>query len=125
MNFIQNTRCSFRASFITLISSTLLLVACSADDGATKVVNGPGGGGGAVPTVNLTAKLLHHGLLAIADAKNRDVHVEYGLRCPRRPLAGYAVGATGKNDRFGCKCSQKRVVDHLVWVNFAIDIQFA
>lgn len=55
MNFIQNTRCSFRASFITLISSTLLLVACSADDGATKVVNGPGGGGGAVPTVMLTA----------------------------------------------------------------------
>ncbi len=75
--------------------------------------------------MHFAAQLLHHHLLAIANAQNRHAIVEHALRRAGRAGSHHAVGPAGKNDGFG-----RDLVDHihrhgLVRADFAVNVQLA
>ena len=88
------------------------------DKGATKF-------GGAVAAFDFPAQLLHHDLLAIADAKDRHAQVKDFLRRTWRPFAGDAVRPARENHGLGRKVAHKFHRDILIRVDFAIDAEFA
>src|SRR5207248_7132772 len=47
------------------------------------------------------AQLHDHGLLAVADAENRDAKLEHGFRCARAALIAYAGRTAGEDYRAG------------------------
>ena len=71
------------------------------------------------------AQFLHHHLLAIADAQDRHTQGEHRRRRARAALAHNAVGAAGKDHGARRETGKKRVVDILIGVDFAIDVQLA
>jgi hypothetical protein len=78
-----------------------------------------------MPALNLTAKLLHHHLLAITNAKDRQAHIKQTLRRTRAAFVDHAGRATGQNHGFGSKVANEIFVHVLKRMDFAIDIAFA
>jgi len=75
--------------------------------------------------LNHAAKLLHHGLLAIADAEHGHAEVVDGHGRQRRAVAGYSIWATGENHGFGGELAQEGVCHALERVDFTIDAELA
>ena len=80
---------------------------------------------GAMSTFHTSAQLMHHDLLTIANAQNRNAHVKRGLGCAGAALTRHAIRTTRKDDRFRRKGGQKRISDVLIRVDFAINVQLA
>ena len=55
-----------------------------------------------MPAFDATTQLVHHDLLTITNAQDRNTHVKRGLGA-RGFLTGDTVGTTGKDDRLGRK----------------------
>ena len=73
---------------------------------------------------HLAAKLLRHGLHAVADAKHRDAQLEdRARRFLGRRLVGRHVTA-GKNDPLGAVLADK-IVANIARVNFAVGARFS
>ena len=80
---------------------------------------------GAMSAFHTSTQLVHHDLLTITNAKDRNTHVKRGLGCAGATLTCHTVGATRKDDRLGCKVGQKRICDVLIGMDFAINVQLA
>ena len=79
----------------------------------------------AMARLNLAAQLMHHHLLAITDAQNRNAQIENLLRGTRRSLAGHTIRPPGKDHSFGRHLAHHFHGHILIWVDFTIDIQLA
>ena len=75
--------------------------------------------------INLAAKLLHHGLLAVADAQNRHAQGRKPQGRAGRSLARHAIWAARQDHSLWREFGQKGVGDLLIGVNFTIDVQLA
>ena len=75
--------------------------------------------------LHLTAKLLHHHLLAIANAQDRHAHLKDGGRGAGAALAHHAVGPTREDHGLGREIGQEGIRDLLIGVDFAVNIQLA
>ncbi len=73
--------------------------------------------------INLSAKLLHHGLLTVADAQNRHAQGENRRGCAGRSLARHAIWTARQDHSLWREFGQKGVGDLLIGVNFTIDVQ--
>jgi hypothetical protein len=71
---------------------------------------------------NFTTKLVHHYLLAVTDAQDRQPHIEQTLRRTRRTLVQYAGWSTGQDNRFGGEISYEVFIYVLKRMDFTIDI---
>ncbi|ETW14695.1 cytosine deaminase [Roseivivax marinus] len=81
--------------------------------------------GGAVAALHLSAEHLRHHLLAVADAENRHAQFEHLLRRARAVGVDHRGRAARQDHRFRRHFVEKRVVDLLEWMDFAVDVQFA
>ena len=72
-----------------------------------------------------SAQVVHHDLLSVTDAKDRNTHLIGRLRWSRAAFAHHAVGAAGENDRLRLEFLQERLGDILIGVDFTIDVQLA
>ena len=82
----------------------------------------------AMPAFTHTCRpaLLHHHLLAIADAKDRHDPDQTDLGRARRASTRHAVGPARKDHRLGRHSAQERSQRHiLIGMDFAIDVQLA
>ena len=78
-----------------------------------------------MPAFDATTQLVHHDLLTITNAQDRNAHVKRGLGRAGASLSGDTIGTTGKDDRLGRELGQKRICDVLIGVDFAINVQLA
>ena len=110
-----------------------LLAARPVEEPAVEDVEAPIGGldpgatelGRALARDDAAAKLLHHHLLAVADAEDRHAVVEDFLRGARGAIARDAVGAAGKHDGLRRHLAHRVHGHGLVGPDFAIDVQLA
>ena len=86
---------------------------------------GPAKFGGAVAAFNPAAQAMHHHLLAIANAQNRHAKRKHAGRRHRRAIGKNRAWATRQNNRKRRKIGQKRIINPVERMNFAIDIQLA
>ena len=89
-----------------------------ADEGAAKL-------GSAVTRVDLTAKLGHHHLLAVADAKNGNAEIKHRLGCARAVRVKHAGRSARQDHGPGSEVAQEFVGNVLKRVNFAVDANLA
>ena len=73
-----------------------------------------------MPAFDLSAELLAHRLLAIANAKHRNASLEHGIRRSRRTRRRNGCGPARKNDSLGLQLGERRV-RVLEGMDFAID----
>ena len=79
---------------------------------------------GGVTTLDDTAELSRQCLLAVADAEDRHIVLEYDLRRARTAFRGHRSRTTGEDDAFGLEFLE-RGVRVLEGVDFAVDAGFA
>ena len=79
--------------------------------------------GGAVTAQNLAAQHVHHDLLAVTDAEDRNPEVENAFRGARRAVVDHAGRTARKDHGFRRELFQERIGHVLIGVNFAIDVQ--
>ena len=77
-----------------------------------------------VGTFHLAAKLLGHGLHAVADAQYRHIQVEHRLRCARAIGFVHRLRTTGEDDAARSEGADIFVA-HVPGVQFAIDTDLA
>jgi hypothetical protein len=77
-----------------------------------------------VARLHLAAELRGHGLHAVADAEDRNAHLEDGLGCARRLLLVGRGVAAGKDDAPGIEAADEFLVD-VVGMQLAIDARLA
>ena len=75
--------------------------------------------------LNRATEILHHHLLAIADAHDRHAQIIHGARRARGSFAHHRIWPARENHRLGVEFRQKRGIDILIGVNFAIHILLA
>ena len=81
--------------------------------------------GSAVAAFDLAAEAMHHHLLAIADAEDRDAHVEDARRRHRRAFGKDRSRTAGEDHGLGGKGAEEGVVHLVERVDLAIDVQLA
>ena len=80
---------------------------------------------GAMAAFDQPAQLLHHGLLTIADPQHRHAQRPKRLGRTRRTRAGHRIWPPRKDHCLGRKAFQEAVIDLIIGMNFAINIQLA
>ena len=75
--------------------------------------------------LHAAAQILHHHLLAIADAQDRHAETVDGARRARAALAHHRIRPAREDHRFRGEIAQEIVGHVLERVDFAIDVQFA
>ena len=76
-------------------------------------------------TFDASAKFLHHDLLAIANAKDRDTIVENTLGWARRAVSYNRIWTSRKDHSLRCQSVHKVHRDILIGVDLAIDVELA
>ena len=74
---------------------------------------------------HLAAQAMHHDLLAVADAEDRDAHVKDACGRHRRAFGKDGGGAARKDHRLGGEGLQEGVVHLVEGMDLAIDVQLA
>ena len=107
------------------------LLAAGGEEAGEERVGGLGGGDvgaaelGGVAGFDLAAELGHHGLLAVADAEDRDAEGEDLGRGARAAGVGDAGRAAGEDDGLRAEGGEEGGVDLLVGVDLAVDADLA
>jgi hypothetical protein len=81
--------------------------------------------GRAVAAFDMAAEAMHHDLLAVADPEDRHAHLEHPFRGHRRVLPVDAGRAAREDHRLRREGRKEGLIDPVVGVDFAIDVQFA